>query len=789
LKFQAQQVKTKMANPDVPDLADDIKIALGKGFGDWNAIKSEHTAYPFIFVGEPDGNKRYNPMILPIQATAKHIDMKFVAGLALMHKLDTNRSLVKILKPALDAGGGPGDPMQPMIPPVKGPKNPGGVMPGGPGAAVALEHPYQKMGVPTRMVVVQAVFPMKQQVIEYQRAFKLSDQSELFAKQEDLPKPVGLNIVRFEIAADGKSLVNKDGEVIVSWDGKKLTKSPKLDALLIDAIYDDETPKSLESWVWNGLTMPMPIVKNVPYPRFNFDGFEVVWEEDPNNANIGGGVKPPAMPPQKGSGPGKPAGDPPATSGGLPMGSKGKRPTTPMMPPDGGGDPMNMGAPVSAPDGVPDNVKAKELVKIDKELHDRLFKKPSDYNIFHILGQHPPKELPANLNGGGPGDRPGIMPPGGMVGQKAEGLYFSAWHIDPPNAGGGFGPMTPGGIIPPGGPGRGNPPMPMQPKGREPKGPGDPMGPEGGVPVHENWERDALVRFIDPDVQPGKTYYYAVQVRMANPNYQKSKDVAFAALAKPVELLSPWATTPTITIPGEYHLYALDQKTLDDWAKPPQDKDKKKKDTFDTKVHRERTTFQIHQWVPDRQVFELRETAILGDWIVAERISVARGEQIGVNVLVQAPVWKELKNAFDLVYYVEKEKVKGKTVVKDYKVGMRIDMKKEIIDPKTRKPVDEGYPVLIDFVGGKRAKPNSNELDEESAVEALILMPDGRLRVHNSRADTDPPRPNEDAKDERKVRVEHARQRIEELTNPAPAAETGPGMPPMGGQPPRPKGP
>src|SRR5207249_10960384 len=76
---------------------------------------------------------------------------------------------------------------------------------------------------------------------------------------------------------------------------------------------------------------------------------------------------------------------------------------------------------------------------------------------------------------------------------------------------------------------------------------------------------DALIRFFDPDVQPGKTYRYSVRVRMASPNYGKEKDVAHKQLAEFKELeflpngMQGWTITPEITIPGDYAWYAIDQ--------------------------------------------------------------------------------------------------------------------------------------------------------------------------------------------------------------------------------------
>ena len=51
-------------------------------------------------------------------------------------------------------------------------------------------------------------------------------------------------------------------------------------------------------------------------------------------------------------------------------------------------------------------------------------------------------------------------------------------------------------------------------------------------------------------MEPGKSYVYAVQVRVANPNYGKADVVAYKQLADVKELPAPWTFTPPVTVPG-----------------------------------------------------------------------------------------------------------------------------------------------------------------------------------------------------------------------------------------------
>jgi hypothetical protein len=67
----------------------------------------------------------------------------------------------------------------------------------------------------------------------------------------------------------------------------------------------------------------------------------------------------------------------------------------------------------------------------------------------------------------------------------------------------------------------------------------------------------------------------------------------------------------------------------------------------------------------------------------------------------------------------------------------------------------------VDFVGGKRYKGAA--IEEETAVEALILTPDGTLRVLNSRAGTDAIQeedPNDSTLTSRQDRVLSARRLV-----------------------------
>jgi hypothetical protein len=113
-----------------------------------------------------------------------------------------------------------------------------------------------------------------------------------------------------------------------------------------------------------------------------------------------------------------------------------------------------------------------------------------------------------------------------------------------------------------------------------------------------------------------------------------------------------------------------------------------------------------------------------------------------------------------------------------WKPGFKMDFK-----------ADSDRPVLVDFVGGKRYKGTTTAFDEETAVEALILAPDGKLTVLNSRAGTDAVQeqnPHDPTiQTSRQDRVISARQRFQRILHggsPDPMNPKLPGPKGLGGQ-------
>jgi hypothetical protein len=734
------------------------------------AAKFKEDAYDWKYIGWPfdpspynsfpadSTTKRLNPIALAIKG-GKDIQLDYIRGLVWVHKVEGN--ILKGVEAAAGGGGGGGN-MQPGIDKFKG----GGVgQPPGAGAQQQQATQVLKEAQPIRAVVVTAQFPMKLQVEEFQRALKMLSQDELFKQpREDLPRPLGITVVRFEIV-NGKP-VDKDGEVLVGINPRtgRFEKSRALDNLLRIAIYDEKTPEALEPFIWEGLNTPIPRLANVRWPRFEFKGFDIAWDEEgemkKQEMAVGGGGGPP----------------PKGGSGGV---------TLP------GGSKMKKGMPAVGMDNNPGaqaavelkqvSIKSQDLKKSNLALYNRLFDKDHDYNIYHVLGFYPPPKEAAAAVGAGKGFG---VPQGNT--SKDQGRYFAAWDIDPPQGGavpgdgnvpaGGVGGAPPrptggGSGVPPAAGGGGKPPMGSS-GGMPPMGGGG-GGVEGGAGA-ANWERDALVRFIDPDVVPGKTYQYVVNVRLANPNFKKTTEVAYGSLAEIRELVSNWVETPTITIPAESYFFAVDQHLVDEMAAGNQPKKTPTKDPY--QLAKDQTTFQIHQWT---QTARKENTVLMiGDWAVAERVAVRRGESIGFQAFVQVPAWKAEKDSFEVPL------IRDPTVKDPKRAGMKPGL---LMDFK----LDSERPVLVDFAGGKRYKGTTTTVDEETAVEALILSPDGKLTVKNSRADAD--YEEVDPVDRttvisRQDRVLSARRRVDEVLRrgsgePGPNKGDGPKLP--GGPPPK----
>ena len=204
-----------------------------------------------------------------------------------------------------------------------------------------------------------------------------------------------------------------------------------------------------------------------------------------------------------------------------------------------------------------------------------------------------------------------------------------------------------------------------------------------------------LVRLVDV-VEPGFTYEYRIKVIMANPNYNQPKNVAYAALAKPKQLVAnDWSLVPKIDVPLDTFWYAVDSR-----ADP------------------EKVNLQMHRWVdytlPSTDMSA--STAVpVADWSILEKEPTYRGDYIGRMAPVELPIWSIENEAYEMY------RVKGRQ--------SRIPVDFAVKEAGAKSPA-----ILVDFNGGKGStvKAWGKTVKEDVPLELLVLNPDGRLIVRNS---------------------------------------------------------
>lgn len=494
----------------------------------------------------------------------------------------------------------------------------------GPIGATAGEKNLVKIMKPGHMVIVTAVFPMREQLKEYQRQLHYATMNDLLEKDQDLPRALGLTVFRREIKADGTG--KWEEPPVYHYDAKedKAVATDRIDKFFREALIDVDNIKSIEAYAHHGMMTPIPELAT-PYSNAKLELQDIKVEDIEPKAREFGTGQPPRRSP----------------SGVMPL-RHGNRAN-------------------QADDDTPSTIEIpwKDL---GPETAAK-FKGELDY--FDYKGQ---VKLPDDQ-------------------QKATTTAPRQRYI------------------------------------RKRAGAASATGP-GRSPANANFNYeifDSLVRFVDVGVQPGKTYQYSFCVHMANPNYEQ-KDIAFQQLAKDKELISPFSFSPPVTIPNEYYYYAADEQINNriqggsDWqaakAEPP------------LPYGKWNTAVQVHIWkgmkVPNTKF-------TMADWAIAERLLIHRGEPVGRNqVIVEVPVWDPDHTSFEIGS--EKQNAKKRNQRQE-NTGIPISF---LSDLET--------PLLVDFEGGKKSQVKIGAAviaRDESAVDLLVMTPDGKLLVRNSRDDSD----------------------------------------------------
>lgn len=221
-----------------------------------------------------------------------------------------------------------------------------------------------------------------------------------------------------------------------------------------------------------------------------------------------------------------------------------------------------------------------------------------------------------------------------------------------------------------------------------------------------------LVRFVDPTVDPGRTYEYRIRIVMSNPNYEREDKAVSKSLTEVKELYSQWKVIPKkVAFPPVQHVYAVDETGATSRR---------------LAGNADRVAMQIHRWIertrlnPDDAKTEVN----VGDWSILERVLCFRGDYIGRREEVDLPVWNPYRDKFLLAQPLKKSARQRQPK------GIAIDFTTDA--------------VLVDFEGGMLSQTftigNKSVTDHEVPAEVLISENDGKLTlVRTSLADYENP--------------------------------------------------
>jgi hypothetical protein len=252
---------------------------------------------------------------------------------------------------------------------------------------------------------------------------------------------------------------------------------------------------------------------------------------------------------------------------------------------------------------------------------------------------------------------------------------------------------------------------------------------------------------------------------MANPNYKRNAEVLSPSYAVEPELNpikdrkdSDWFVVPKkVSVPPEFYYYAVDQSDMD-------------KETGrryagiharDT-LYRDgsQTVFQIHRWLEDAAREGNNLPVWVGEWTVAERMLVSKGEYIGRTETVNVPVWSSPRGEFVLAV---PQAQTGSTRRRE--PGIEVDFKL---------PNDDA--ILVDFEGGNQEyrrktrredRPETVKVDDKIGTEVLIVSSDGRVTARDSVEDA--------LNTDRVKRLDQWRNRVLEMLYGGKAVPGGPG--------------
>lgn len=239
----ARELRTKQDGGETVE----IKQDTNKHGPDWDRMVSTFNPSRYFEMQDRVATKRLNPRAVGILADEKNFQMDYIRGVYLAYDIQPQFKSATVVK-------------DPKAAPVQ-PKNPFGFFqrqpkpaPNQPGQGLAPVITVQ----PKRMVVVNAVFPLEQQLEEFRKSFRLMTQAELF-QTKDLPRFLGINVMKAEIIPGQPPVWTP--LLRHNYQQDRLEVDPNLMATLREAIFDDT--QVFVSAV-QGLTMPLPKIGSLP---------------------------------------------------------------------------------------------------------------------------------------------------------------------------------------------------------------------------------------------------------------------------------------------------------------------------------------------------------------------------------------------------------------------------------------------------------------------------------------------------------------------------------------------
>ncbi|MFQ3592722.1 MAG: hypothetical protein SNJ82_05955 [Gemmataceae bacterium] len=206
----------------------------------------------------------------------------------------------------------------------------------------------------------------------------------------------------------------------------------------------------------------------------------------------------------------------------------------------------------------------------------------------------------------------------------------------------------------------------------------------------------------------------------------------------------------------ELFFYAVDQKAIEQADNP---RVRYEGPYARSEIRSNMLVMQSHLWLRNTKLSNGADV-IVGEWTMAERFPVFRGEYVGRTERVKVPVWSYTRESFQ--FPKDHKKLDGIEVHFGYKA-----------------PGPQPEPILVDFQRGNTTydyitnrseeKIESAKVSDNSNANALILNPDGRLVLLEGGNDL------EDK--ERTERVNAIRARIKEVEKGTSRPPVQPGLP------------